>query len=181
MRSGGINLKRRERSHDNDLLRKLRLTQKPIEIPLDQTRIHAPRAKRLVYRQHPQKITVRRKPGNMRFAERRTQPVERRIARRSMRDHLGNHRIVERRHRIAADHTAVDANAFTCAESEMIDPPRLRQEPTRRVFRIKPRLEGMAVNPDSSCVTGKASPLATRNCHSTRSKPVIASVTGCST
>lgn len=33
----------------------------------------------------------------------------------------------------------------------------------------------------SLCVQGKGSPLATRNCHSTRSCPVIASVTGCST
>ena len=33
----------------------------------------------------------------------------------------------------------------------------------------------------SSCRSGSGSPAATRNCHSTRSSPVIASVTGCST
>ena len=32
-----------------------------------------------------------------------------------------------------------------------------------------------------SCASGSASPRATRSCHSTRSSPVIASVTGCST
>ena len=33
----------------------------------------------------------------------------------------------------------------------------------------------------SSCLSGSFSPLATRNCHSTRSTPVISSVTQCST
>jgi hypothetical protein len=33
----------------------------------------------------------------------------------------------------------------------------------------------------SSCASGSFSPNATRNCHSTRSMPVISSVTGCST
>jgi hypothetical protein len=33
----------------------------------------------------------------------------------------------------------------------------------------------------SPCAAGSGSPEATRNCHSTRSTPVIASVTGCST
>ena len=33
----------------------------------------------------------------------------------------------------------------------------------------------------SSCLSGSSSPAATRSCHSTRSSPVIISVTGCST
>ena len=33
----------------------------------------------------------------------------------------------------------------------------------------------------SCCASGSGWPAATRNCHSTRSSPVIASVTGCST
>ncbi|CAM5431261.1 hypothetical protein SGRIM128S_08675 [Streptomyces griseomycini] len=33
----------------------------------------------------------------------------------------------------------------------------------------------------SACPNGSGSPAATRSCHSTRSSPVISSVTGCST
>jgi hypothetical protein len=44
------------------------------------------------------------------------------------------------------------------------------------------RLDGMAgASVSCSCVSGSGSPAATRSCHSTRSRPVMASVTGCST
>ena len=56
------------------------------------------------------------------------------------------------------------------------------QKARRHVLGVKPRLEGVAGRcARSSCRSGSASPAATRNCHSTRSMPVIASVTGCST
>ena len=45
------------------------------------------------------------------------------------------------------------------------------------------RLSNLAAPAQAICpwASGRGSPAATRNCHSTRSRPVTASVTGCST
>ena len=101
-----------------------------------------------------------------------------RVAR--MRDQLGDHRIVVRRDLAARLDAGVNADTGraiaaprscrSTAESRCRD-PRHKAAPRRRGRRGAPA-------PVSS---GKLSPAATRNCHSTRSRPVTASVTGCST
>ena len=57
----------------------------------------------------------------------------------------------------------------------------LRQEVLRRILGAQPRLDRVSGKRISDCCRVKRSPRATRSCHSTRSKPVTASVTGCST
>ena len=57
-----------------------------------------------------------------------------------------------------------------------------RQKAALGILGIEPRFDGVTRRAaPASCVSGSVSPAATRNCHSTRSRPVIASVTGCST
>ncbi len=56
------------------------------------------------------------------------------------------------------------------------------RKPPGGVLGVEPRLDRVAASKAIwSCVSGSGSPAATRSCHSTRSRPVIASVTGCST
>jgi hypothetical protein len=50
-----------------------------------------------------------------------------------------------------------------------------------RILSVNARLDGMPSKRMSFCVSGSFSPDATVNCHATRSRPVTASVTGCST
>ena len=60
--------------------------------------------------------------------------------------------------------------------------PGRRQEALARVLGVEPRLDRRGRSWRSGPgVSGRGSPEATRSCHSTRSRPVIASVTGCST
>ena len=102
--------------------------------------------------------------------------------RRRMRDHLGDHRIVERRDRARPARTPVSMRSLRVRKLQRQQRAGRRQEAARRILGIEPRLDRMAVRCGiASCVSGSGSPAATRNCHSTRSSPVIASVTGCST
>ena len=119
-------------------------------------------------------------PGRDGVVERRGKLVERRLAGRRMRDHLGDHRIVVRRDRAAL----LDAGIDTHAVGEIAAPAACRSTAETRApdprHRCAPRRRGPASG-TASCVSGSFSPAAIRNCHSTRSSPVIASVTGCST
>ena len=100
----------------------------------------------------------------------------------AMRDHLGDHRIVEGRHLAARLDAGIDAHALACGK--FAAPPACRSTAGSRArdprHKAAPRPRGRRAR-TSSCVSGSFSPAATRNCHSTRSSPVIASVTGCST
>ena len=98
-------------------------------------------------------------------------------------DQLGDHRVVERRDRVALLDAGVDAHRIALRRRrEMDQAPGRRQEALVRDPRRRcaPRSRGREMA-SSSCVSGSASPKATRSCHSTRSSPVIISVTGCST
>jgi hypothetical protein len=55
------------------------------------------------------------------------------------------------------------------------------QEVVVGVLGADARLDGVAVDAQLVLRSGSGSPAATRSCHSTRSRPVMASVTGCST
>ena len=63
----------------------------------------------------------------------------------------------------------------------MLDGPRRRHKARRRVLGVHARLDRVPSKVSLSCVNPSGSPCATRICHSTRSSPVIHSVTGCST
>ena len=81
----------------------------------------------------------------------------------AMRDELGNHRIVERRHRTAFGNPVVDPRTRTrvVAGSPMLDRTGLRQEAAIGVFGIKPCLDRMTV--DTHLVLRKRQPFARRH------------------
>ena len=99
-------------------------------------------------------------------------------------DQLGDHRVVVRRDRVALPHARVDAHGSApfCRRAQVPQRAGGGQEVpwpgSRR--RCAPRSRGRS-NRSSFCFSGSGSPAATRSCHSTRSSPVIISVTGCST
>ena len=68
-----------------------------------------------------------------------------------------------------------------CGTCQCVHLARLRREAGEGILGAQPRFDGVACEADSACASGSGSPRATRSCHSTRSSPVMASVTGCST
>ena len=143
--------------------------------------------------------SARRGAGTRRWSARRrcgSAPARRRAGpapaarSRAADDQLGDHRVVVRRDRVALAHAAVDPHLRIGAARELDrrrqrgrpragrSPAGSRRRGSRR--RCGPRSRGRRsrARPASAAA---ASPAATRSCHSTRSRPVIASVTGCST
>ena len=99
-------------------------------------------------------------------------------------DQLGDHRVVVRRDRVALLDAGVDAHMLrdSAGGARCTQPCRSRagspcRGPRRR---CAPRWRGRG-SPAAPGASGSGSPAATRSCHSTRSSPVIISVTGCST
>ena len=95
-------------------------------------------------------------------------------------DELGDHRVVVGRHLAARLDAAVDADIVAAIAAQQscrsTAESRSRDPPHRCALRRRDHRSGLA--PGSAA---DFSPAATRNCHSTRSSPVISSVTGCST
>ncbi len=75
-------------------------------------------------------------------------------------DDLGDHRVVERRHRVALPHPGIDPGDLRRRETQPVQRPGLRQEVALGVFGVKPRLDRMAV-PDQillmprQCLAGR--------------------------
>ena len=78
----------------------------------DQSGVVTPAAETLVAQNVAQKRDVVFDAGDLAFAERRVQTIDRFLSRRRMRDHFRDHRVVVHRHFAAALHTGVDANAL---------------------------------------------------------------------
>ena len=98
-------------------------------------------------------------------------------------DHLGQHRIVVDGNLVALWHAGVDANVFARLPGiryAAIRPVEGRNS-RARILGIEPRLDRMAARCHFLLAQRQSSPAATRSCHSTRSRPLIISVTGCST
>ena len=138
--------------------------------------------------------------GDLQGFESPAQAVERRLPRRSMGDDLGDHRIVMRaddlRIHLVHPHRGVDANAFArglegrpvrdaallLIDVEVVQRSGRRQKTLLRILGIEPRLDGVPV--DRQLVLREAAAARRRRravASSTRSSPVTASVTGCST
>ena len=147
----------------------------------DQPGVHPPGGEVGVAAERLQEAEVGRRPRDVRAPERLAQPEQRRRPRLGgVRRDLGDHRVVVRADPVAAAHAGVDPRALR--EGDVQQRPRRRQEALRRVLGVDagPRRRGRSSG-ISSWASGSGSPAATRSCHSTRSRPVIASVTGCST
>ncbi len=133
-------------------------------------------------------ITRRRKARWWRNRRSRIPPAPRRAAAApsailAVHHQLGDHRIVVRRDLVAAAHPGVDAHAGVRRRGAQVDEgPDRRQEAALGILGVDARLDRMAVDGEPVLRRAAArSPAATRSCHSTRSRPVIISVTGCST
>ena len=94
----------------------------------------------------PRKATLRAHAGDKRVIERIRQPIERGLARRRMRDELGDHRIVERRHLAAGFHPALHAHIGRQVEAD--DRAGRGQEAVLRIFGIDPRFDRVTVEAD---------------------------------
>ena len=102
------------------------------------------------------------------------------FARRVVGDHLGDHRIVERRDRVALAHAAVDAHVVR--QPQPLQRADRRQEAVVRILGIEPHFDGVAVDAQILLRLRQASRPTRRAAAIRRDRvPVIASVTGCST
>jgi hypothetical protein len=64
-------------------------------------------------------------------------------------DDLGDHRVVERRHRVALPDPGIDPDMRRrSGEAQMVEPTGLRQKIARRIFGIKTDLDRVAVRDD---------------------------------
>ncbi len=79
------------------------------------------------------------------LVERARQPVERFVAAFAVSDQLGDHRIVERRDLGARFDAGVDAQALALRELQRHQLAGRRQEAALGIFRIKPRLDRVAI------------------------------------
>ena len=91
-----------------------------------------------------QKGVVGLQAGDLDLLERSGKLRRRAFARRVVRDHLGDHRIVERRDRVAFAHAGVDAHVMR--QAQPLQPSDRRQEALLRIFGVKPHFDGVAVD-----------------------------------
>jgi hypothetical protein len=110
----------------------------------------------------------------------------------AMHDQLGDHRVVEHRNLAALVDAGIDAHTAACrhccgrfhigGRRLVFDQAAGRgQEVAERIFGVDAAFHRPALELDPFCVKGSFSPAATRIISSTRSRPVMHSVTGCST
>ena len=125
--------------------------------------------------------TLVRGPSNQRAVQRIGESIERGLAACGVGDELGDHRVVVGRD-LAARLDAGCRRGYSAGQLQRQQSCRSKAENRSRgprhrcALRRRGHRSGLA--PASAA---NVSPAATRNCHSTRSSPVIASVTGCST
>ena len=81
-------------------------------MPLDESGVETSRAEVWRAAQRSEECGIGARARGDRAVERFGQPLERDIAGCAVRDHLGDHRIVERRHLGACLHAGIDADAL---------------------------------------------------------------------
>ena len=128
-----------------------------------------------------QKLEISPNPEHRSLGEGAAQMDESRRTIFSPGNDLGDHRIVERRHRVALPHTGIDPGEFGRREAQSMQGPGLRQKSALRILGIEPCLDRMPVEDEVLLAKRERLAGSDPDCHSTRSSPVTASVTGCST
>ena len=156
-------------------------TGKRRELALDETGIDVAARHLGARQQRLQEREIGCHPRDLECAQRIAQARERLHAIFRPDDELREQRIVVGRDRIAGAKPRIHAHPFARRRAPLPDRPGRREKALVRILGIDARLDGVAVGPIASCASGSFSPNAMRNCHSTRSRPVIISVTGCST
>ena len=128
-----------------------------------------------------EQVDVGRHALDPRRVERVDEGGDGRGAVRAVRDDLGQQRVVERRHR-RADARRRCPRGPSPGRSNAVTTPVEGRKPARGVLGDDPQLHRPARRAGRPPArTRAARPAATRSCCSTRSRPVTASVTGCST
>ena len=116
------------------------------EVAVDEPGIDLALAEFACSGQSGEKSHVAPRPGDHRAIEGPRQPIQRRVARRRMRNELGDHRIVIRRDLPACRETRIDADVGW--QFHRHDPAGRRQEAAFGILSIDPRLDGVAVEAD---------------------------------
>ena len=115
------------------------------EIAVDEAGSNLP-CRNSLARQSGEEAGIAARPDDDGAIERRRQPVERLVARRRVRDQLGDHRIVERRDLGACLDAGIDADVGR--QFQRHDPAGRGQKAALGILGIKPRLDGVAVDAD---------------------------------
>ncbi len=127
-------------------VRRLRHRTQRLDVPVDETRVEAPRPERIRVAEFFQERNIGLRARDQRLAERLGKPLQRLVARRPVGDHLGDHRIVIRRHHVAGAHARIDANSLAFGKFQRPELARRRQERVLRVLGIEPRLDRVAID-----------------------------------
>ncbi len=116
-----------------------------VEIALDMADIGAAFEEGFIAQERRQKRRVRGEAEQRHPLKRRCEPCAGLLARCGVRDHLGDHRVVEGGNLIARLDALIDAHARRRFEAD--DAACLRQEIFRRVFGVKARFDRVTVEP----------------------------------
>ena len=148
--------------------------------------VHAPGRELRVGEQRALQPQVRGDPLDGAPVQRAAQRRERPVTVAAARDDLGEQRVVVRRHAGARLDMGVDPRTGTGRRRERRehgagDRARARPEVAGRVLGVDPHSIACPASVTSSCFSRSGRPSAMAICSATRSSPVIASVTGCST
>jgi hypothetical protein len=142
----------------------------------------SPAAKRRVRGQRAQQRQVGRDAGDGGVGERLAQPAEALGAIEAVHDQLGEQRVVMMADLVTLLDARVEADGrMPVGRAQAPDAAGGGHEVVGRVLRVDARLDGVAAPRNLRLRQRQGSPEATRSCHSTRSRPVTISVTGCST
>ena len=109
-----------------------------------------------MFQRADEKRSVGAQAGDLRLFQRMRELRGGRFARVRMRNHLGDHRIVERRHRIAFAHAGIHPHHIL-RQMQPLQRSGGRQEIVLRIFRIQPRFDGMAVQSNLALAPAAAS------------------------
>ena len=154
-----------------------------VRMTCEKARIHVRREKVRVSRDAAQKTQIGRDAKDLVVPECCRQTLRRGSTVSTPHDQLRDHGVVVNRDGVTLAHAGVDPDVRVFRGSaQLAQNAGAGAVLAHRVLGIDANLDRVAVDGKArSWRKGSASPLATRICHSTRSWPVIISVTGCST
>ena len=168
-------------------------------MPLEEPGVGLAGEERRVPQHADEQVAVRRHAVDAGPRQRVVQQPARRRTVRAPGDDLRQHRVVGRADLVAGRHAAVEADAGDAGRGgaggdahaaergagrhlEGVEAAGLGEPAAGRVLGVQPDLHGVAAQGAArSASGGSGAPAATSNCSRTRSRPVTASVTGCST
>ena len=151
-----------------------------VEMGIDELRMYVHRSKLGAREQCSQKCDVVMDAEDLERPERCVCPLDCLLARAAMGDQLGNQRVVIHGDRLTFGSARIDPDPPVVRLPIAQQPPGLRKQ-SAGIFSVHTALDGVPSRRDVVLTEGSAAPAAISSCARTRSRPVMASVTGCST